>query len=322
MSKAGKIRDVSFVHDRITKRFRGLAYVEFYEEESIKRAIELSGTVLGGVPIIVELTETEKNRQAKESSSLATTSSAKPLESELKNPVRSTQRDDIKDVDPRRISTKRDIIKVAVTNVSKDVVESDLRRIVRHIASGNVEIRHSSSSDSWYLLLERLSDAEEAIKCIHGTRLLGTKLVAKIKNESNYKSDLTSTEPENIKIIDTIDELDEEERALRAKRAKVLMEMSLPRALCLSNMYSPSNETGSRWKDEIAEEVRSEAEKLGEIERIHVPGTPDGAVYLLFKHAETAGKVASAFGGRWFGGMQISANVMTVGELNLKYPLS
>lgn len=42
-----------------------VGYVEFRDEESVPRAIQLTGQKLLGVPIIAQLTEAEKNRQAR-----------------------------------------------------------------------------------------------------------------------------------------------------------------------------------------------------------------------------------------------------------------
>ena len=47
--------------DRMVNR-----YIEFYERESIPRAIALSGTVMRGVPVMVKFSEAEKNLAAQQ----------------------------------------------------------------------------------------------------------------------------------------------------------------------------------------------------------------------------------------------------------------
>ena len=42
-----------------------MGYVEFKDEESVPLAIQLTGQKLLGIPIIAQLTEAEKNRQAR-----------------------------------------------------------------------------------------------------------------------------------------------------------------------------------------------------------------------------------------------------------------
>jgi hypothetical protein len=41
-----------------------VGYVEFYEEVSVQNALALSGQKLLGIPVIVQLSEAEKNRLA------------------------------------------------------------------------------------------------------------------------------------------------------------------------------------------------------------------------------------------------------------------
>lgn len=64
--QAGRVRDARIVYDKISKRSKGVGYVEFYDEESVPMAVALTGKKLLAIPIIVELTETEKNRIAEE----------------------------------------------------------------------------------------------------------------------------------------------------------------------------------------------------------------------------------------------------------------
>jgi RNA-binding protein 39 len=46
-----------------------VGYVEFKNEESVALALQLTGQKLQGIPIIVQVTEAEKNRQARSSES-------------------------------------------------------------------------------------------------------------------------------------------------------------------------------------------------------------------------------------------------------------
>lgn len=62
---AGKVRDARVIVDRISKRSKGVGYVEFVELESVAKALAMTETKLLGIPIIVQYTEAEKNRQAR-----------------------------------------------------------------------------------------------------------------------------------------------------------------------------------------------------------------------------------------------------------------
>lgn len=42
-SRAGKVRDVRLIMDRRSSRHKGAGYVEFYHQDSVKRAVALAG---------------------------------------------------------------------------------------------------------------------------------------------------------------------------------------------------------------------------------------------------------------------------------------
>lgn len=63
--KIGPVQEAQIVKDRVSGRSKGVGYVEFKQEESVPLAIQLTGQKLLGIPIIAQLTEAEKNRQAR-----------------------------------------------------------------------------------------------------------------------------------------------------------------------------------------------------------------------------------------------------------------
>lgn len=63
-SSVGKVRDVRLITCNKTKRFKGIAYIEFKNSESVSLALGLSGQKLLGIPISVQHTQAEKNRLA------------------------------------------------------------------------------------------------------------------------------------------------------------------------------------------------------------------------------------------------------------------
>lgn len=65
--KAGPVRDASIVKDKNSGRSKGVAYIEFRDQESVLKAIDMTGERLLGIPVIVQHTEAEKNRLALES---------------------------------------------------------------------------------------------------------------------------------------------------------------------------------------------------------------------------------------------------------------
>jgi RNA recognition motif-containing protein len=49
---------------QLTFRLCSVAYVEFIDIDDVRKAINLTGTKLLGLPIVVQYTEAERNRQA------------------------------------------------------------------------------------------------------------------------------------------------------------------------------------------------------------------------------------------------------------------
>ena len=60
----GKVRDVKMIVDRSNRRSKGIAYVEFYDLESVAKAQAMTGQRLLGVPIIILPSQAEKNKYA------------------------------------------------------------------------------------------------------------------------------------------------------------------------------------------------------------------------------------------------------------------
>lgn len=58
----GAVMDSRIVTDRISRRSKGIGYVEFRTVELVDRAMALSGTIVMGLPIQIQHTEAERNR--------------------------------------------------------------------------------------------------------------------------------------------------------------------------------------------------------------------------------------------------------------------
>ena len=63
-SSVGNVRDVRIITDSRTGRSKGIAYVEFWERETVPLALGLSGQRLFGAPLIIQLTQANLNRES------------------------------------------------------------------------------------------------------------------------------------------------------------------------------------------------------------------------------------------------------------------
>lgn len=78
-TQVGPVKEAQIVKDRVSNRSKGVGYVEFEKEESVEKALQLTGQKLCGIPIIAQLTEAEKNRQARNTEGVATLSNGIPF---------------------------------------------------------------------------------------------------------------------------------------------------------------------------------------------------------------------------------------------------
>lgn len=82
---AGKVRDAKLIADRNSRRSKGIAYVEFVNPESVQKALEMNGQRLGPAPLIIMMTQSEKNRIAALKEKEGTTHSGAPTRVSVTN---------------------------------------------------------------------------------------------------------------------------------------------------------------------------------------------------------------------------------------------
>lgn len=129
--KAGKVRDASIVKDRVTNRSKGVAYVEFEHLESVQNAIALTGERLLGIPVIVQYTESEKNRQAKAAAAAA---KAQQQQQASKEVEKNNDNDKDNDNDSNSNNSDAKIPKqVSIGNVDTKLTEQELLDVFKPI---------------------------------------------------------------------------------------------------------------------------------------------------------------------------------------------
>ena len=63
-SQAGRVRDIRLIRDQRSGKSKGVGYVEFYDLESVMKALALNGIAFKGQPLLVQASMAEKNRMA------------------------------------------------------------------------------------------------------------------------------------------------------------------------------------------------------------------------------------------------------------------
>lgn len=307
-SSVGKVRDVRLITCNKTKRFKGIAYIEFKDPESVALALGLSGQKLLGIPISVQHTQAEKNRMA-----------SQPPAAPPKNPT-----------GPMRLyvgSLHFNITEDMLNGIFEPFGKIDNIQLIMDADTGR-------SKGYGFITFHNADDAKKALEQLNGFELAGRPM--KVGNVTE-RLDVTTHAS-----LDT-DEMDRSGIELGATGRLQLMfklaegaGLAVPRAAAdallatapqpaplqpiqqsppiatqcflLSNMFDPATETNPSWDVEIQDDVIEECNKHGGVQHVYVDKqSPAGNVYVKCPSIATAVLAVNALHGRWFAGRVIGA---------------
>jgi len=323
-SQVGKVRDVRIISDRNSRRCKGIAYIEFFEEDSVAPALKLSGTKIMGIPIQVQHTQAEKNRAAM-----------------LANLA--------KEQGPTRLY---------VGSLHCNITETMLRAIFEpfgYIDTLQLMIDPETNRSRGYGFVQyrEAESARRAKEQLNGFELAGKPIkVGEVTEKmdhsiSNMGSVLDDEETDRGGI-----EMNANARVqLMAKLAsgnqmrpnKKTAPAAEPDAdigqkvremlggskssssdpspcFVLRNMFDPSTETDPYWAEEIRSDVIGECSQLGGVVHIHIDkDDPNGCVYIKAINGSIANACVNSLQGRWFSGKMIKASYMQPSEYSKKF---
>merc|ERR1711976_912911 len=330
-SSVGKIKDVRLIVCNKTRRFKGIAYVEFREMESVALALGLNGQKLCGVPVIVQPSQAEKNRVGNYYME--------------RNPAKQ----------------EKGPMRLYVGSLHFNITEDMLRGIFEPFGKVDhvnlvMDTETGRSKGFGFITFHNAEDAKKALEQMNGFELAGRPMKVGHVTENaaggNYvqiKDGLDSEEADKTGIdLGATGRL-----ALMAKLAEGTG-MKLPNAasaalttvvpgaqnsvaavtaaaqhfsqqrqqqqlattnppiatqcFMLTNMFDPAKETEPGWDQEIRDDVIDECNKYGGVLHIHVDkAAPQGNVYVKCPTVSTAVSAVNALHGRWFAGKVITA---------------
>ncbi|GAA6062063.1 hypothetical protein JCM10212_003561 [Sporobolomyces blumeae] len=297
---AGKVRDARVIVDRISRRSKGVGYVEFVELESVQKALTLSGTKLLGIPLIVQYTEAEKNRQARDAPSGP--GSNGPMTGGL-----------------------------YVGSLNFALTSEDIREVFQPFGElETVELHRDpltgKSKGYCFVKFKEHKDAMVAIEKMNNFPLAGREIkVGLVADRSaTFNKHLTTTHEPNLQLEEQGGNPGGISRyELMQKLAGVDKPPELPptpmfrpnipqnttRNVLMKDAFNPEEETERDWDLDLAEDVKTECEdKYGKVLDIFVvKDSQQGEIYIRFEKVEDSVKAVQGLNGRWFGGRQISA---------------
>ncbi|XP_020889374.1 RNA-binding protein 39 isoform X1 [Arabidopsis lyrata subsp. lyrata] len=352
-SRAGKVRDVRIIMDRISRRSRGIGYVEFYDTMSVPMAIALSGQPLLGQPVMVKPSEAEKN--------LVQSTTAAAGAGGMLGPYSGGAR------------------RLYVGNLHINMSEDDLRKVFEPF--GSVELVQVPRDETGlckgfgFVQFARLEDARNALNLNGQLEIAGRAIKVSAVTDQTEVPEAGQTQTTGD--LDDDDggglSLNAQSRALLMQKldrsgtasstglttaasihggvstisslaAPALVQGSFPavaglagagiipgvidpvgvpsECLLLKNMFDPSTETEDDFDKDIEEDVKEECSKFGNLNHIYVDKNSVGFVYLRFENAQAAIGAQRALHGRWFAGKMITATYMTTVAYEAKFPES
>lgn len=356
--KAGPVRDAQIVKDKISGRSKGVGYVEFKSQESVVAALQLTGQKLLGIPVIAQLTEAEKNRQAREEAI-----------AQGKLPGR------VGDVPFHRLY---------VGNIHFNVGEEDLQAVFEpfgdlEFVSLQKDPESGRSRGYGFVQFKETAHAREALEKMNGFDLAGRPIRVGLGNDKfvpegaqNIQGRFSSKDFErddgppqrrerrdyddrdldgqgggrrrgdrgvrelddseqggvsfqNISRTDLMRKLARAEDNIPAEAVADLRQPPPPpqvsRGVLLKNMFNPAEETEPNWQKELGDDVTAECnEKYGEVVHCHVEENSLGEIYVKFKSIDGGKAAIEGLNGRWFGGRTIGAEPLLDAIYNTKFP--
>ena len=357
-SEAGKVTDVRIIYDRNSTTSKGMAYVEFSDRKFIHPALECTGMELHGNAISVKTSEAEKNiaweaEQAQKKKLGAAYGAAVYGAGGGAGPCKLR-------VGGLHLALSEDDIKAVFEPFGQLDFISMLKEDDGKYASAFVQFRQTSHAMLALSQLNglelvgipiRVSIASQGATAAASTMVAPTEslgeldedggglkmdsrgraaLMARLAGqdkeiEKGFTIDPATGLPTTVDAIKPIDAPGEDlPLAAQPITQGVLGPCSpIPTpCLLLKNLFNAAEETDPEWWLDIAEDVKGECEKFGEITHTFVDKDRQGFVYLKFADVASSTRAQQALHTRWFAGRKIAAEYQFTATYNGHFGLS
>jgi RNA-binding protein 39 len=304
-SYVGRVLDIRLIRDQRTSKSKGLAYIEFWERDSVAKAISLNGCELGGYSISIQVVQSEDKKS-----------------------------NELPDI-PMRLS---------VSNLHPDVGEEDLRPLFEAFgALENLTLAKEVDGKSKcfaYVTFKKEVEAKSALQNLDNLDLAGREIrVGVVDLPQNTFADMSGELDEGGGMMMSA----QARMALMAKLQRGPGGASVPTpggasgmtvtpvnvpliqptsCLLVKNMFDPATETEADFDLDIIEDVGDEAAKSG-VKPVHIyvdKQHPAGHLFMRFSDIASCQKLAGSLHGRWFASRQISAEFIPEASYRSRFP--
>jgi RNA-binding protein 39 len=196
----------------------------------------------------------------------------------------------------------------------------------------HVDEKTGASKGYAFVQFQKADSAKAAFARLNGLELAGSKIrVGLVKDMAAVDQGWAALDEEDA--LGTI-RMNAQSRALlmsklqRSEEAKVEPQPLplVPRStdaisacVLITNMFDPLEEEPG-FEKPLEDDVMSEAARNGQVQHLRVDPNSAGFVYMKFGSTDAASKAVTAFNGRFFGGRQISAQVIPEQRYVARWP--
>ncbi|CAG8627875.1 12203_t:CDS:2 [Acaulospora colombiana] len=317
------VRDARIVTDRLSRRSKGIGYVEFRNVDLVSKAIALTGTVVMGLPIKVQLTEAERNRHHQEG------------QCSKKFAFRSI------------VHRADEPFRLYVGSLHFQLTEEEIRQVFEPFGELEFVDLHRDPATGrskgycflqyvpiWLRVYPLMTDAgivDQRTQKWHSNRWTDLSLPDEQYLRVNTVHEKGAAAPGALTMRglgSQAESLDEGGGNLNAVSRQALMQKLARTAepqvsspvnaelftLAFSFMADDiSRETEPDWEKSLSDDVKAECETKfgGRVQRIVVEKESKGEIYIQCENVDMARKAVANLDGRWFGGRQISASYIS-----------
>ncbi|XP_021950916.1 RNA-binding protein 39 isoform X2 [Folsomia candida] len=323
-SSVGKVRDVRMITCNKTRRFKGIAYVEFKDISSVALALGLGGQKLLGIPIIVQPSQAEKNRagqmaKAGAMAAVMATSAPGPMKLYVGSLHFNITEEMLRGIfEPFGRIEEILLMKDHETGRSKGFgfitfhEGEDAKRSLEQlngfeIAGRPMKVGYvtDKAETAYYANPQTFLDSDEMDRAGVNLGVTGRlQLMAKLAEGTDLK--LPEAAASALQLQNQL------QHALLTPSAAAITPVAPPIAtqcFMLANMFDPTAEMGNdSLEQEIGDDVLEACLEHGGVVHVYVDGkSPEGNVYCKCPTVSAAVAAVNTFHGRWFAGRLITA---------------
>lgn len=293
------------IEDRVSKRFKGIAYVEFDDMDTAIRAYSMKGQPCNGQNVSIMPTMAERNRAALQ----------KPKQATVSAPS-----------------------KINLFNICAAINEDMLNALFSPLGKLKQIFISRDGSGTGFVIFMEPEAARKAFVSVNGLTVGDRKLTLELVHEGGTPA------MQNINAsAGALSQLDKEETdktgvKMSAAQRSALMQSLMSshgitqasiapavaptaRAMSLANVFDLASETDPDWDQDLRADILEECSKYGGVVHVMVDKRdPKGMVYVKYLSQAAAALGRTAMHGRFFGGKQIVAQYVPDDAYHAKFP--